>query len=184
VDRLTRISLSAAGLFAAAFIFACSDPLAVPDQLAVADQPQFGVTRVRPAFTRCRPQPRAVTSAWIGPKGGTLKAGGHVFTVPEGAVSERTLITMEAPSDTINRVVFSPEGLTFAPGHSPHLVISYKNCTMAKRTRQEIAYVNSYLQVVEVTASVSDTLGLTVDGRLNHFSDYVLVSTSTYAVAY
>jgi hypothetical protein len=123
-----------------------------------------------------------VSSAWIGRKGGTIKAGGHVFTVPEGALSSRTLITMEAPSDTINRVVFSPEGLTFAAGYSPHLVMSFKNCSMRARAQQEIAYVNNALQVVEVTASVSDTVDLTVDGSLHHFSEYVLLST--YAVAY
>jgi hypothetical protein len=177
VNRLTRLSPLVAGLFGAAFIFACSDPLAAPDQ------PEFGVAaRVPATFTTCRPQPRAVSSAWIGRQGGTLKTGGHVFTVPAGALSSRTLITMEAPSDTINRVVFSPEGLTFAAGHSPHLVMSFRNCSMRARAKQQIAYVNSALQVVEVTASVSDTVGLTVDGRLNHFSEYVLLST--YAVAY
>jgi hypothetical protein len=177
VNRRTRVSSFVAGLFGAAFIFACSDPLAAPDQ------PQFGMAaRVPPTFTTCRPQPRVVTSAWIGRKGGTIKAGGHVFTVPEGALSSRTLITMEAPSDTINRVVFGPEGLTFAAGHSPHLVMSYRNCSMRGRAKLEIAFVNDALQVVEVTASVSDTVGLTVDGSLHHFSEYVLVST--YAVAY
>jgi hypothetical protein len=177
VNRRTRVFSFVSGLFGAAFIFACSDPLAAPDQ------PQFGVaSRVPPTFTTCRPQPRVVSSAWIGRKGGTIKAGGHVFTVPEGALSSRTLITMEAPSDTINRVVFEPEGLTFAAGYSPHLVMSYRNCFVRGRPTQEIAYVNNALQVVEVTASVSDTVALSVDGSLHHFSEYVLLST--YAVAY
>ena len=177
MNRLTRLSPLAAGLLGAAFIFACSDPLTAPDQ------PEFGMAAgVRAAFTTCRPQPSAVSSAWIGRQGGTLKTGGHVFTVPAGALSTRTLITMEAPSDTINRVVFSPEGLTFAAGHSPHLAMSFRNCSMRARAKQQIAYVDNALQVVEVTASVSDTVGLTVDGSLNHFSEYVLLST--YAVAY
>jgi hypothetical protein len=176
VNRLTRLSPLAAGLFGAAFIFACSDPSTAPEQ------PEFASAPIPGAFTTCRPQPRAVSSVWIGHKGGTIKAGGHVFTVPAGALSTRTLITMEAPSDTINRVVFGPEGLTFAQGHSPHLVMSYRNCSMRGRPRQQIAYVNDALEVVELTASTSDTLGLTVDGSLKHFSEYVLLST--YAVAY
>jgi hypothetical protein len=177
VNRLIRLSPLAAGLFGAAFIFACSDPLTAPDQ------PEFGVAaRIPATFTTCRAQPRAASSAWIGRQGGTIKTGGHVFTVPAGALSTRTLITMEAPSDTINRVVFSPEGLTFAAGYSPHLVMSFKNCSMRARAKQQIAYVNDALQVVEVTASVSDTVDLTVDGSLHHFSEYVLLST--YAVAY
>lgn len=176
MNRLTRLFPFAAGLFGVAFIFACSDPPTAPDQ------PQFANARTSGAFTSCRPQPRAVSSAWIGRQGGTIKAGGHVFTVPAGALSTRTLITMETPSDTINRVVFGPEGLTFAAGHSPHLVMSYRNCSMRARAKQQIAYVNDALQVLEVTASVSDTVGLTVDGSLNHFSEYVLLST--YAVAY
>ena len=177
MNRRTRVFSFVSGLFGAAFIFACSDPLTAPEQ------PEFGMAaRVPATFTTCRPQPRAVSSAWIGRQGGTIKTGGHVFTVPAGALSTRTLITMEAPSDTINRVVFSPEGLTFAAGYSPHLVMSFKNCSMRARAKQQIAYVDNALQVVEVTASVSDTVGLTVDGRLNHFSEYVLLST--YAVAY
>ncbi len=177
MNRRTRVFSVVAGLFGAAFIFACSDPLTAPDQ------PEFGMAaRIPPTFTTCRPQPPAVSSAWIGRQGGTIKTGGHVFIVPAGALSRRTLITMEAPSDTINRVVFSPEGLTFAAGYSPHLVMSFKNCSMRARAKEQIAYVNDALQVVEVTASVSDTVGLTVDGSLHHFSEYVLLST--YAVAY
>jgi hypothetical protein len=53
---------------------------------------------------------------------------------------------------------------------------------MRARAKQQIAYVNNALQVLEVTASVSDTVGLSVDGTLNHFSEYALLSS--YAVAY
>jgi hypothetical protein len=111
-----------------------------------------------------------------------LKAGKHVLKVPVGALSRPTFITMEAPYSRTNRVVFGPEGLTFNKRYPAHLVMSYQNCNVSPEAEQQIAYVNESLGIVEITPSQTSPQTLTVEARLSHFSDYVLMST--YAVAY
>lgn len=176
MHRLNRLAPVAAGT---ALILACGGDITTPGG------PEFGRARTEStgAFTRCRPEPYASSAAWIGPQGGTLRTGRHVLKVPAGALSAATLITMESPSDTMNYVVFGPEGLTFHARYSPHLVMSYKNCSAPPGTRQQVVYVNDSLSVIlETPSSATDTLTQTVDAKLAHFSKYVL--RSTYAVAY
>jgi hypothetical protein len=123
-----------------------------------------------------------VASAWIGPKGGILRAGRHYLKVPPNALNARTHITMEVPSGSLNRVVFQPEGLVFNRAALPHLVMSYSNCSVVPGFEQKVAYVNESLRILETPPSVSDPQSSTVDARLSHFSEYVLLST--YAVVY
>lgn len=178
MNRLTRLFPIAACLVGAAFIFACSDDLAGPGtpQFAKADAWDTST------FTTCNPQPSASAKAWIGPNGGALRAGGHALFVPAGALKTGTWITMQTPSDRINRVVFGPEGLVFNRKHQPHLVMTYSNCSVPPSANQQIAYVDGSLHVLEMTSSHTDPVSLTVQGRIAHFSEYVLLST--YAVVY
>ena len=109
-----------------------------------------------------------------------------MLKVPAGALKRSVLITMEAPSDSLNYVVFGPEGLTFDPANQPTLVMSYGNCAVKgqKEDGLEIIYTDDLLTtVLDTTVSVpADTLNHTVGARLKHFSKYVL--HSRYAVAY
>jgi hypothetical protein len=178
VNRLTRLFSIAVGLFGGSLIFGCTDELTAPNGPAFAVAPSEPVI----VFTTCNPQPYAVASAWIGPKGGILRAGKHYLKVPPGALNTSTRITMEVPSGSLNRVVFQPEGLVFNSGASPHLVMSYSDCQVRRQAEQKVGYVNESLTILETPPSVSDPLSSTVDARLSHFSEYVLVST--YAVAY
>jgi len=176
VNRLTRLLSIAVGLLGGSLIFGCTDELTAPTG------PAFTVAPSEPVivFTPCKPQPYTVASAWIGPKGGILRAGKNYLKVPPGALNTSTRITMESPSSSLNRVVFQPEGLVFNSGASAHLVMSYSNCSV--RGEQKVAYVNEALTILETPPSVSDPLSSTVDARLSHFSEYVLLST--YAVVY
>lgn len=177
MNRLTRVFPIIASLLSAALFVACADEATAPSV------PQFAEVRTQPAvITRCKPQPYASNSGWIGPKGGILRAGKHRLWVPAGALSEATWITMETPSGSLNRVVFGPEGLTFNDRYPAHLVMSYQNCEVSPGAGQGIAYVNESLSIIEVTASDDNQSSLTVDAKLLHFSDYVLLST--YAVVY
>lgn len=177
MNRLVRILPIALGLFGAVLIFACSNDTTAPRA------PELAVVGPGPGeFTRCKPQPYASNAAWIGPKGGKLRTGNQVLYVPAGALSTPTWITMETPSGNINRVVFGPEGLTFNPSYPAHLVMSYQNCSFAPAAEQKVAYVSPSLRIIETTPSENDPITLTVDAKLTHFSDYVLLST--YAVAY
>jgi hypothetical protein len=177
VNRLTRIVPIAVILFGAALIFGCTHDLTAPTD------PSFAEVRVEPVtfFTPCRAQPYVATSGWIGPNGGTLKAGRHTLKVPRGALSTTVRITMEAPSSSINRIVFSPSGLTFNSAYPAYLVMSYANCTVAPGSEQQIVHINDRYQVIETAPSQTDPATLTVHGKLLHFSDYAL---STYAVVY
>ena len=176
MNRRTRVFSIVVGVLTATLIAACSDEATAPSTPALA------VAGTRPpTITRCA-QTYGATSGWIGPQGGRLKAGGHTLYVPVGALSATTFITMQAPSGNIGHVVFGPEGLKFNQNYPAHLVMSYQNCLVASEATQQVAYTSATLNILETQPSVSDTVGLTVDGSLNHFSEYVLLST--YAVAY
>jgi len=176
VNRLTRILPIAAGLLWATLTFGCTSELTAPRGPAFAQAPPGESTNT---LTSCKPQPYAVTSGWIGPNGGTLKAGKHTLRVPANALTAPTWITMEAPSNSINRVVFRPDGLTFK--QPALLAMSYANCSVSSNGEQRIVYVNDQLLILEVTPSETDPLRQMVYGTLTHFSDYAL---STYAVVY
>jgi hypothetical protein len=172
VNRLIRILPIAASLLGVTMIFGCANELSAPSEPAFA---QFSPS----VLTPCREQPYATAAAWIGPKGGMLRAGKHVLKVPTGALSTTVWIRMEAPSSTINRVVFEPEGLTFK--YPANLTMSYSNCVVAPGTEQQIVYLNDQFRIVEITPSETDPETETVTGQVRHFSDYAL---STYAVVY
>lgn len=176
--RFNRVCSIVASVLTAALFVACSEAIGPED-------PQFA--RGRPeveggVFTRCTRQPYAKAGAWIGPSGGIIKAGRHVLYVPAGALAEAAWITMETPSGSLNRVVFGPDGLTFDPRYPAHLVMNYQNCDVSPDAGQVVALVNGSLNVLEVTASKDNQADRTVDAKLLHFSDYVLLST--YAVVY
>jgi hypothetical protein len=176
VNRLTRILPATAGLLWATLIFGCTTELTAPNT------PAFAEARGEPAaFALCRPQPEASAAAWIGPRGGVLKAGRHTLKVPPGSLSTTVWITMEAPSSSINRVVFGPNGLVFSSSAPAHLAMSYANCSVPPGSRQQIVQINDQLQILEAAPSETDPATLTVYGKLLHFSDYAL---STYAVVY
>jgi len=46
----------------------------------------------------------------VGPDGGTITVGPHTFVIPAGALDDTVSITAVAPSDTVRRVSFQPEG--------------------------------------------------------------------------
>ena len=172
MNRFVRCLPAVATLLAAILLFGCSNELTAPTE------PAFAVAQIQPVsvLTTCQPQPAAMTGAWIGPQGGILRVGKHTLKVPMNALSTPVWITMEAPSSTINRVVFTPEGLTFKV--PAKLTMSYSNCL----TRSDaIVYINDQYRIIETTPSQTDRISQTVNGAVSHFSDYAL---STYAVAY
>jgi hypothetical protein len=178
VNRLTRVFPIIASLLGAASFVACTDEATAPSVPQFAEV-AVGVSNVTP----CKQQLASrFTSAWIGPEGGVLKAGGNVFTVPAGALKSRVFITMKMAGDNSNHVIFFPEGLVFNKDHLPHLLMSYQDCLVTRGARPTVAYVNNALGTYEPTPSYVDAADQTVEGLLSHFSEYVLLST--YAVVY
>ena len=120
---------------------------------------------------RCSPLPADSATQIIGPDGGTVQAGAYSLSIPAGALSGPVAITAVAPSDTVNRVQFQPQGLTFQQAAS--LTMSYANCGAVYGTKQ-VAYTNDALEILELVSSVDDATAQTVTGQVNHFSDYAI----------
>ena len=184
MKRLSQLFTVLGLVIGALLATACDESITAPR--AELAQVTRGVNLLPVSFTRCTPQPADSSTARIGPGGGTLRAGKHMLRIPAGALKRSVVITMSAPSDSVNYVVFGPEGLTFEPGNQPTLTMSYRNCSVNKpgQAGLEIVYTNDALTaVLDSTETIAaDTLNSTVGGRLKHFSKYVL--KSRYAVAY
>jgi hypothetical protein len=122
---------------------------------------------------KCSPLPYATATKVIGPAGGTINVGPHSFTVPPFALSRWVTITATAPSDKVNRVVFSPDGLQFQ--RSASLTMSYRNCNvLGSLVPKHIAYVDDDLRILYYLLSVDDLLDQKVTGKVDHFSDYAM----------
>jgi hypothetical protein len=186
VSRFCRPFVIGASIIGALLAAACTESPTAP----AADL--LELTRDTPSkpvpldLTRCSPQPSASASARIGPNGGTLRAGKHMLRIPAGALKRSVVITMEAPSDSLNYVVFGPEGLTFDPANQPTLVMSYRNCAVKDKATLslDIVYTDDAMTaVLDSTQTVStDAVNHTVGALLKHFSRYVV--RSRYAVAF
>src|SRR3989441_12468947 len=119
------------------------------------------------------PLPAGSVTQTIGPAGGVLQVGAHALTIPPGALDSAVAITAVAPSDTVNRVNFQPEGLTFQQPAS--LTISYANCnTLGSTLSKEIVYASDALNILQYLPSVDDLTSQTVTAQLQHFSDYAI----------
>lgn len=172
MNRLTRILPITAVLMSVTLVLGCANDVAGPSEpsmIEVRGEP-FAVSAL------CEPQPSAMASGWIGPKGGSLTVGNHVLKVPPKALATTEWITLEAPSSSINHVILGSAGLTFNSRYPAQLVLSYANCSAPG---QAIARIDGGMRILEVRPSLSDPATLTVTGALPRIPDL-----STYAVVY
>ncbi len=121
----------------------------------------------------CTPLPADTATQAIGPAGGTLLIGRHTLTVPPHSLDSTVIITAVAPSATVNRLQFSPAGLTF---HQPaSLTMSYANCgLLGGLLPKQIVYTTDLLQILEGLGGADNILAQTVTAKIHHFSDYVV----------
>jgi hypothetical protein len=88
-------------------------------------------------------------------------------------LAQPVLITAEAPSDSVNSVRFTPEGLRFV--RRATLTMSYANCNLLGRlVPKRIAYTTDALDILSYLLSLDDFVHQRVSGRLEHFSRYAL----------
>jgi len=121
----------------------------------------------------CSPLPYDSATQVIGPLGGTIQVGMDTLVVPAGALLAPVAITMVAPSDTVNRVHFAPEGLTFQQPAS--LTMGYANCnTLGVNIPKNIAFTTDALAILEYLKSWDTKNDQTVRGEVNHFSEYAV----------
>lgn len=129
---------------------------------------------------RCRPLPYASDVRVVGPAGGRLRIGPHTLTIPAGALSNRVVITGEAPVSELAQVRFSPHGLTFNERYPARLTLSYDHCDsrLGLNLPKRIVYVDDLLQILEVLPSLNDDDDDDDDEKttapINHFSSYVV----------
>ncbi len=121
-------------------------------------------------LAKCNPIPSATASATIGLLGGVIQVGPHTLDIPVGALRERVTITAVAPTDSVNRIQFQPEGLEFRKPAT--LTISYANCDVVGSVAMQIVYTDDALVILEYVPS--QDRGKKVVGQLDHFSNYAV----------
>ena len=162
----------AAGTFAAFLGCAERSPVAPP-----ANAPRHDLveeTFWRPlSLLKCTPLPEESVTQEVGPEGGIIQVGPHTLRIPEGALSSPVSITAVMPSDTVNRVNFQPEGLTF--DEPAWLTLSYANCEgIGTWLPKRVVYTNPSLEILEILFSLTNPFAQRVTGRVTHFSDYAV----------
>jgi hypothetical protein len=125
-------------------------------------------------FLQCQAQPYASSTVAIGPTGGVIQVNGHRLTIPAGALDSTVAITMEAPSDTIRSVRFSPEGLVFPAAHRPKLRMDYSQCSLLSLLPKRIVYTDEQFSILEWLLSLDLLSVLKVETHLDHFSRYAI----------
>ncbi|HEY9014613.1 MAG TPA: hypothetical protein VIM84_06090 [Gemmatimonadales bacterium] len=119
----------------------------------------------------CSPQRYLTATSVVGPKGGKIKVGSHVLTIPAGALSADVTIVAEQLTGSVNSVRFGPEGLTFAVPAA--LTMSYTNC-MTVVLPKSVVYTDERLKVLELLQSVDKAQTKTVTSPIDHFSRYAV----------
>jgi hypothetical protein len=147
------------------------DTVTAPVDTVIAPVDTSGPVLPNSTLLACRPQPYAVTTMVVGPKGGLIVFGNHALKIYEGALKENVTITAEQVEGTVNSVRFSPEGLKFAV--PAVLSLSYKNCDNVRHWKS-IVYTDESLKILEPTLSFDFSNSSQVRGLIYHFSRYAI----------
>lgn len=122
---------------------------------------------------KCSPLPYDSVAQTIGPAGGTIRVGPHRLVIPPGALGTEVKISAVIPSDTVNAIRFSPQGLTFE--RSTLLSMSYANCSLlGQLLPKRIAYTTDDLVILELLPSLDLLQFQQVRAPVRHFSDYAV----------
>lgn len=170
--RRFAVALLVGGLALAA---ACGDRAPTTPQSPAPSASLLGSLLAPTGLLQCSNLPYDSTTQTIGVDGGSLSVGPHTLVIPPGALDEPTTITMVLPTDLVgvNAVQFKPAGLQFQTPAA--LTMSYANCSLAGNLLpKHIAYTTDNLQILYYLLSVTNLVGQTVTGQVNHFSAYVL----------
>jgi hypothetical protein len=133
------------------------------------------------------PQGYDSVSQVMGPAGGYIVVGPHVFMLDSLVLADTVTITAVAPADTVRWVRFAPDGLAFPPNAvngypaGALLYTSYKDCGAIPSKTFRIAQVDDALNILGYLDAFSkgrknpDSQGdQHIYGWLPHFSNYAL----------
>ena len=150
----------------AAFAGACAGDRPTPTGIAANLLKQNGLLE-------CSPLPASAVKQTIGPAGGTMKIGPHVFVVPAGALASWVTIQAKTAGGMGNAVAFKPAGLIFLK--PAYLTLSYANCNASGSTAsKQVAYTTDSLTIVSYVTSWDDASTQQVTGQVAHFSNYAV----------
>lgn len=127
---------------------------------------------VRAEILRCEPRAAAYGAKAIGPKGGEIKVGDHLLTVPAGALDRTVTIGVLAPTGPRAELEFQPHGLTFR--EPVEVRISYKGCIVPADADLSVLYVGNGWRVLEQLPSHDKKAAEAVTGLTDHFSGYTI----------
>ena len=137
-----------------------------------------------PGLQRTTPLASSLTvSKTIGSEGGTLAIpqAGVVVTVPSGALSASTVITMTARSGSLVAYDFAPHGITFAKSLTLTQSLSGTNASLLTAPLLSLAYYTDSSLLTTTTGLVSELIGGTVNllswnfsAPIKHFSGYMI----------
>ena len=125
-------------------------------------------------FVLCEPRDYDAETAIIGPAGGEIHVGEHRLIIPEGALQDWTLITMEAPPSLLVEVKFTPHGVHF--DKQPQLKLSYTRCYVPHNHPFRVVYIDDANNILEWPTSVDLKHFGVVWAWIEHFSKYALAS--------
>jgi hypothetical protein len=153
---------------------ACVDRMPTAPQPPAASADLIGSLLGATGLLHCSDLPYDSTTQTVGVAGGVLSVGPHTLSIPPGALSQPTAITMILPTGLgVNAVKFKPAGLQFRTPAA--LTMSYANCNLlGQLLPKRIAYTTDNLQILYYLLSVDNLLSDKVTGQVNHFSDYVI----------
>jgi len=124
-------------------------------------------------FPVCGPLPWSGSTAIVGPEGGTLRFGPHALRIPRGALSQYTVVTVEAPVSNYLEVRLSPEGLLFQ--EEPALTLSHAHCAFAQIAPYRLAFVDAAGDVLELPSSHDDRERAELLGWIRRISRHAVV---------
>ncbi len=170
-SQLMRAALLSGG---ALLLLSCADPspLGVDSRGTRLQGDLQGLSQPVGLLT-CTPLPYDSVTQTIGPEGGTIQVGVNTLWVPQGALDTAVSITAVVTPDSVNRVRFQPEGLTFQQPTA--LIMGYGNCDLLGSTLpKRVAYTTEALQILDYLPSLDDLGSQTIRGWLRHFSEYAV----------
>ncbi|MEP6992425.1 MAG: hypothetical protein ABJA80_15945 [bacterium] len=196
ITSLRRIGmLAVAGL---AFVAGCSSEPTNPAPVSTAAIPSAGSRDLLGGLTqtltgtltsvagvqRTTPLASNITvSQTIGYAGGTLSipAAGVKVTIPVGALSSPTLITMTARSGSLLAYDFAPHGITFAKPLVFTQSLSGTSASLLTAPLLQLGYYSDPSLLTAVGGLVSELIGGTVNllswtftSNIRHFSGYMV----------
>lgn len=172
VRRFTLTALAAA-------FTACSEPTGTaPSPSALTLFPEEPPKKS--ALIECPTDVSESASALLGFLGGDVSVGGHLVSVPEGALPlfDLSLVTLTVPASQYVEVEVNVNGLPYVFAQPVKIVIDYSRCSRSDIDHAPLTawYINSLTKepLEQMEGAVDDKTARNVTFFTDHFSGYAV----------